>query len=270
MIYNILFSCITHKGNCRSINQDNFICDGQCIEYDTLEIKSLLKGKVASKKPSLFGVFDGMGGEECGEIASYIAAKEALATTYNKNSVLTFEDICKRANEKICTYARENKISTMGTTAAMLLFTKKEITLCNIGDSKVFRFSNNKLEQISKDHIVISAYGTKPPLSQNLGIPPEQSLIEPYLSQGIYKNGDKFLICSDGLTDMLTNDEIKELLKNCRIEDATLGLLNRALEHGGKDNVTVILLEVNQVKNKFINIFNKIRRRNYDMQKLWN
>ena len=221
------------------------------------EIIFPLNGKVVSKSPTLFGIFDGMGGEECGEIASYIAAKEASTIPIKKDGVSTLTDYCKQANTKICEYTENNAISSMGTTAAMLLCSKDEITLCNIGDSKVFRFANGELEQISKDHVVISVFGTKPPLSQNLGIPPDQLLIEPYLSRGIYKNGDKYLICSDGLTDMLTLEEIKELLASQNIKDSASNLVDRALKNGGKDNVTVILLEIKQMKSKLLKIFNR-------------
>lgn len=257
MHYEILYSCISHIGNIRSINQDNFICNGTYMKTDDSEIAFPLSGTVISKSPTLFGIFDGMGGEECGEIASYIAAKEAADILIEKDGVFTLTDYCKKANTKICEYAENNSVSAMGTTAAMLLFSKNEITLCNIGDSKVFRFARGELEQISKDHVVISAFGTKPPLSQNLGIPPEQLCIEPYLSQGRYKNGDKYLICSDGLTDMLSLEEIKELLVNHSVEESTKNLLNKALENGGKDNVTVILLEIKQKKNKLLKVFNR-------------
>lgn len=257
MRYEIFYSCISHIGNVRSINQDNFICNGLYAKNDDFETKFPIKGRVDTKKPTLFGIFDGMGGEECGEIASHIAVQEAVFTQLGKDAPFTLIEYCKRANKKICEYAESNSITAMGTTAAILLFTKSEITLCNIGDSKIFRFSNGEIEQISKDHVVISAFGTKPPLSQNLGIPTEQLLIEPYLSQGRYKNGDKYLICSDGLTDMLTVDEIKEILNSNSTEEATTCLLNGALEKGGKDNTTLILLEVKQIKNKLLKVFHR-------------
>ncbi len=257
MHYEIVYSCISHIGNVRSINQDNFICNGTYMKTNDPEIAFPLGGTVISKSPTLFGIFDGMGGEECGEIASYIAAKEASIIPIKKDGVITLTDYCKQANSKICEYAENNAVSAMGTTAAMLLCSKDEITLCNIGDSKVFRFANDELEQISKDHVVISAFGTKPPLSQNLGIPPDQLLIEPYLSRGRYKNGDKYLICSDGLTDMLTLEEIKELLASQNIKDCASNLVDRALKNGGKDNVTVILLKIKQRKNKLMRVFNR-------------
>lgn len=257
MSYEILYSCISHIGNVRSVNQDNFICNGLYMKTDAPEIEFPLSGKVVSKEDTLFGIFDGMGGEECGEIASFIAANEALTTPLNRDGVLALTEYCKQANDKICEYAENNSVSAMGTTAAMLLFSKNEITLCNIGDSKILRISGGELEQISKDHVVISAFGTKPPLSQNLGIPSDQLEIEPYLSQGNYKNGDKYLICSDGLTDMLTLEELKELLEIHPTREVATNLVNRALENGGKDNVTVILLEIKQIKKKLLKVFNR-------------
>ena len=138
----------------------------------------------------------------------------------------------------------------MGTTAAMLLCEDGELTLCNVGDSKVFRFSGDDMRQISKDHVSASPFGTKPPLSQNLGIPPDVLLIDPYLSHGRCKDGDRYLLCSDGLTDMLTSDEIAVIVRDNPIGEAATMLVEQALEHGGKDNITVILLEIKR-KSRF-------------------
>jgi len=253
--YEIEYTWVSHIGRLRKENQDNFLCVRSYMEEEHIGTDGVQNGQTNNGRKALFGVFDGMGGEECGEIASYIAAKEASTIPIKKDGVLSLTDYCKQANTKICEYAENYAVSAMGTTAAMLLCSKDEITLCNIGDSKVFRFANGELEQISKDHVVISAFGTKPPLSQNLGIPPDQLLIEPYLSQGRYKNGDKYLICSDGLTDMLTLEEIKELLTRRNTEDAVTSLVNKSLENGGKDNITIILLELKQIKNKLFDIF---------------
>ncbi len=266
MHYDILYSCISHIGNVRKLNQDNFICNDKYLNSDEDNLEFPVMGYIKPKAPVLFGVFDGMGGEECGEIASLIATEAAFEVPMTKKGSIFFTEYCKHANEKICKYADENQILAMGTTAAMLLFCKREITLCNIGDSKVFRFSNCELEQISKDHVTVSTFGKKPPLSQNLGIPSNLLVIEPYLSQGRYKNGDKYLICSDGLTDMLTNDEIKEVLNNFDTQKATSVLLEKALEAGGKDNITVILVELTQSKNNITNIFKRQRKeQTYEM-----
>lgn len=257
MNYDISFSCISSKGNVRTINQDNYICNGSYLYNHESASSFPLSGTVNSKKQHLFGIFDGMGGEECGEIASFIAAKEAVDMKVVKDGVLVLKEYCERANDKICEYAKENSVVSMGTTAAMLLFYKREITLCNIGDSKVFRFANANIDQISEDHIAVSAFGRKPPLLQNLGIPPDQMLIEPYFSRGKCRDGDKYLICSDGLTDMLSTCEIKAIIENRSISDAAIKLVDEALKNGGRDNITVILLEIKQKTRLLLKTVNK-------------
>lgn len=251
MHYKIHYSCLSHIGNVRSMNQDNFICDGHYMESDGTTIALPICGTKTSKETSVFGIFDGMGGEECGEIASYIAAKNAAVFKIGKNALVDLSQFCYKANNDICDYATLHEVSSMGTTAAMLAFTNKYVALCNIGDSKIFRLSNGILEQISKDHVAISAFGVKPPLSQNLGIPPNELVIDPYLARGPYNDGDVYLICSDGLTDMVSVDEITEVLASKPIEDAITQLLDKALENGGKDNTTIILCKIERQSGWF-------------------
>lgn len=257
MHYSILYSCVSHIGKVRSINQDNFICDRCYMEAIGDDMKFPLCGVKSSKETSVFGIFDGMGGEECGEVASYIAAQNAAAIGIRKDAVAALSRFCQKANSEICDYANENEISAMGTTAAILAFTNNGITLCNIGDSKIFRFCDGVLEQISKDHVTVAPFGVKPPLSQNLGIPPSELIIDPYFAQGAYNDGDVYLICSDGLTDMVTTEEIAEMLDVMPIEDGCMELLEKALSYGGRDNITIILCKI---KREFGWFFKRKRR----------
>lgn len=251
MRYNIQYSCLSHIGNVRSMNQDNFICDGRYMAPDDVSLAFPLCGTKTSRDPSVFGIFDGMGGEECGEIASYIAAKVAATIEIVKDAAADLSQFCRKANLDICDYAALHEVSAMGTTAAMLAFTKKEIVLCNIGDSKIFRLCDGTLEQISKDHVAVSAFGVKPPLSQNLGIPPEELILDPYLARGAYHSGDLYLICSDGLTDMVSKEEITEVLIATPLDKAAALLLEKALANGGKDNVTMILCKIERQSGWF-------------------
>ena len=244
MHYKIHYSCLSHIGNVRNVNQDNFICDRRYMENDETSIKFPISGTKTSKDVAVFGIFDGMGGEECGEIASYIASKAALDIEIGKDATTALSQFCQKANLDICDYATLHEVSSMGTTAAMLVFTEKEVALCNIGDSKIFRLCDGKLEQISMDHVAIAAFGIKPPLSQNLGIPPNELVIDPYLARGPYNDGDIYLICSDGLTDMVSVEEITEVLNSNSIEGAISTLLDKALAGGGKDNITIILCKI--------------------------
>ena len=254
MGYRIQYACISHIGNCRSVNQDNFICNGQFMELEHVGTEVPMTGQVSSNPPSVFGIFDGMGGEYCGEVAAYIASECASKISIGKDAASDLHRFCMDANEKICQYAEEHDVPSMGTTAAMLAFTGSEILLCNIGDSKIFHLSGAKMVQISKDHTEIAAYGKKAPLYQNLGIPPSELVIEPYISRGTYHDGDLYLICSDGLTDMVTTEEIQATIEKLPFEECAEELLKKALENGGKDNTSIILCKVAQEPNWIMRI----------------
>ncbi len=242
MSYNIRYCCITHRGKRRSNNEDNFMCDGRFSRPDNVE-PLRFNGVLSSKNNPLCAVFDGMGGEECGEIASYIAAQIAAKYSF-ENPVDGLKGFCFDANSQICKYMTENGISSMGTTAAMLLFNPKSIYLCNVGDSRVYRLYKNELQQISKDHVISVPGKSKPYLSQNLGIPETEIILEPYLAAGNSYAGDIYLICSDGVTDMISNSDIKRIIKDNDLDSAADLLLNTALENGGKDNITLILCKI--------------------------
>lgn len=256
--YKVQYSCMSHIGKCRTMNQDNYSCGGVYMKDGEAPPDSI-SGYLDFEKNNLIAIFDGMGGEECGEIAAMIASEEASKLTAGKEPVNELLRFCKEANEKICAYQQEHGITAMGTTAAILAFTKKEIGLCNIGDTRIFRFADGNLEQLSVDHYGTAVYGRKPPLSQNLGIPSSLIAIDPYLAKGEYNNGDMYLLCSDGLTDMVDHDSIKSILAEQPFEKATGALIDKALENGGRDNVTVILCRVESNKKSF---FSKLKNIN--------
>lgn len=141
------------------------------------------------------GVFDGMGGEECGETAAWIAARRAVRISAERDPLKELEDFCRDANDQICVWAEKHGIRSMGTTAAVLVFGRREIGLCNIGDSKIFRFSQNRLEQISVDHYAVGL-GKKTSAFAEFGIPKKELLMIPILGRmGSYSGGDIYLLC---------------------------------------------------------------------------
>lgn len=241
MRYSILYACVSHPGKVRRVNQDNFICNGQYMEPDGNALSFPLRGTCNCAENPLFGVFDGMGGEQCGEVAAEIAARQASNLRVHGDGLDVLAAFCRRANRAICDFSAQNGVTSTGTTAAMLLFMKHKIFLCNIGDSKIFRFRRGQLEQLSMDHLCLAPFGVKPPLSQNLGLPPEEIKIEPYFLKLSYAPDDVYLICSDGLTDMVTNEEIQQVLSSTPVESAAELLLEQALAKGGKDNTTILL-----------------------------
>ncbi len=256
MSYEVKFYCVSHIGNIRSINQDNLICNGKFLcNEDEFEYS----GNVVVGKPKMFAVFDGMGGEECGEIASFIAAQSAAMLDFKNDVLKDITQYCVDTNDKICEYSVNNGIFSMGTTVAALVFDKNDIVMCNIGDSRVYRFSDKVLSQISLDHTDVCLYRKKPPLSQNLGIPKSEMTIEPYLSKGEYVDGDTYLICSDGLTDMVEEKDIQKILTDKKTENPATELLDVALKNGGKDNITIIICKIKKCNRKLSTLFINIR-----------
>lgn len=247
MDYRLSYACISHIGKRRRMNQDNFLCGGVYAAAGQTDKPPMpLTGTVSPAQRSLFGVFDGMGGEERGEAASYLAAKAAAETPLTGEAEALLDTVCQNANRSICAFVAENRLGICGTTAAMLLADPDRLTICNIGDSKIFRLTEQQLVQISEDHLSLAPAGVKPPLSQCLGIPPEELTLCPHYDTLPYCPGEKYLLCSDGLTDMVPRDEICTALAKLPPEEAAQVLLQRALDYGGRDNITALILQIEQ------------------------
>ncbi|MBR5425196.1 MAG: serine/threonine-protein phosphatase [Clostridiales bacterium] len=238
------YYCISHIGCQRSENQDNFICGK---EYNADAKASPImrsSGRVNCSEPFLLGIFDGMGGGEFGEVASLIAAKTASETTFGPDIRQTVEDMYILANKRICEYRDEHATGSVGATAALLAFTPGFILSSNIGDSRIFRLSGDDFLQVSKNHVLQVGNMAKPTLSQHLGIPEDERILRPFFLRGDWVMGDKYLICSDGLTDMVSYDEISAFLRNGKPQQIAELLLAKALENGGVDNTTIIVAEI--------------------------
>lgn len=258
MRYKIKYCVACHKGNVREINQDNFYANGTYLDLDNTGLDTLICKTVAAQSNPILAVFDGMGGEQKGEVASFTAAKVLQSLHFveaKQNGIEYFQKTCAKINREICKYAEQEHLSTAGTTGAFILFGKKEIFICNIGDSPIFRFENGEIQQISTDHIQENYLNGKPPLTQFLGVPENDFIIDPYIAKGSYKAGNKYLLCSDGLTDMVGIDAIRQTVISSNIENAVLKLQNIALDNGGKDNITIVLCEIQ--KEKLIRLFGK-------------
>ena len=205
-------------------------------------------------------VCDGMGGSEKGEKASLIAVNTVAQYDENEKKI-DFLSIIQSANDKICKEIKAQGQS-MGTTFTGIHIKDGKITVVNVGDSRVYRLREGKLEQLSEDHSIVQRmikmglltkeeaqnHPQKHCITQYLGIQEEDMVIEPQLETDMaIEKGDRYLLCSDGLTDMVSDAEIEMILrKEKSVEEAVEELLNTALEHGGVDNVTVILIEVQQ------------------------
>ena len=225
---------------------------GQFLTSDNDGLKESICDTVEAKDTPAFAVFDGMGGELHGEVAAYTAASSFnnIYTNHSRSDMKAFlTDACSAMNHAICTLAETQFFGNTGSTAAILMFGKKHIYICNIGDTRIYHLHDTKLLQISHDHSESGITNRKPALTQNLGIPPSEFVIAPYIAKGVYENGARYLICSDGLTDMVSNEVIEETLSsNDNVRTCAEVLLREALSAGGHDNITIILCEVRKQK----------------------
>lgn len=238
-------------GRVRRNNEDNMIVDGEILPIDHMD-SSVISKTMADSHPRLVGVFDGMGGYSDGEKASYIAASmakerfESLGEHEMPRHVL--HQLCLETNDEVC---KEADGSSMGTTCALLAFSEESYTVCNLGDSPVFLIRDGEMVQISVDHnqkaMFESVTGKPAPpnrkfkLTQCIGIPKEEMIIEPFIASDRVQSGDFFLICSDGVTDMIASDEIRQIISDYKSPEAVVNkLTEKALEAGGRDNITAV------------------------------
>lgn len=242
--YTIEYGCACTMGKVRYNNEDNFFCDGQLRLDPNSTSDIVLSGKVSTASNELFAVFDGMGGEACGEVASFVAAQHCKVFCEDR---LQYEEylyeLANMLNERIIEETEARSLVLMGTTAAMIQFFRDEIYILNAGDSKIFKLSKNSLNQISVDHVA-SGYRGKAPLTKFLGTPDKNGLM-PYIARGAYKMGDMFVLCTDGVTDMIEVDELKALVSEKKPLDVVAqNIIELAKANGGADNATVILCKV--------------------------
>lgn len=239
----VRYAYACHQGKIRKINQDNIVCGGMFLPLPGEGAFQPVRGSGWVKGKTLLGVFDGMGGEQRGEMAAYIAAKAAAAwNTAGAGGTLT--DLCLDINRQICAYASAHQLRTCGATAAMLLADGDTVEGCNVGDSRIYFYRDGSLLQLSEDHVLPLYQHGKPPLLQFLGIPEDEMSLEPSAFRRRMRPGDGYLICSDGLTDMLPEETISRLLPAQKsMEESADSLLNAALSAGGRDNISFILLQ---------------------------
>ncbi len=245
-------ACGCHPGRIRANNQDNFYFDGKCLEQENQGLANPAIAEDTVKTGLCFGVFDGMGGEAFGEVASFLAARQMQTTARSVGDFLIPERkyllrLTQQLNGAVVAAQKELATEHMGTTMAVLYFSGRYVYVCNLGDSRVYRLRDGEFLQISKDHVSTRPVdaGKKPPLTQYLGMDPEELTLDPHIAKGELQPGDRYLLCSDGLTDMLSNFDITEiLLHSTDAEAAVRELMRQALDRGGRDNITAIVCKI--------------------------
>lgn len=251
------------KGHVRANNEDNIFFNGVYLTPDNRD-DGLNLNEITDKELLVYAVFDGMGGTDYGEEASYIAS-EVTSQFYPMLKGLSFDELDKHitdmilnANARIYNRTLEIGSGRMGATVAMVVIYKGIARVYNVGDSRVYLWRDGALKQISLDDSFAQrlfrmgiityeealVHKDRNKLVQHLGIGEKELHIEPHISENIYlKNGDRILVCSDGLTDMVSNEGISAIIANGDVSDCAETLVCKALENGGRDNISVILIE---------------------------
>ena len=241
-----------NKGRVRRNNEDNLYFNGRILPEEHEGIRHPARRNFYADSEPFFCVFDGMGGEAKGEIASYTAASVTEEYAKERNRYLEspsdfLREVCAKANQAVCDACDELEEGRMGSTVVSLYFTADEVYCCNMGDSRGFRYRDNTWQQLTKDHVEFQAPGSrhKPALTQYFGVYPDEMTLVPYIAKGELKKGDVYIICSDGLTDMLSNIEICTVIReSASLRRCVEKLIMMANDKGGRDNITIIICRV--------------------------
>lgn len=255
----------THTGKIRDNNEDNFYLQGT-VREDVAQQEMDDTCETFDNR-FLAAVADGMGGETAGELASLLAVQALRPSTMDRAEDTARQSVTE-ANRAICNEIEKNSGRRMGSTLAALYIDNGQALCCNVGDSRCYLLRNGILEQLSTDHnkakrmvelgVLTPEQAARHPsrheLTQYLGIFEEEMLIEPAFHPLVgLRPGDVFLLCSDGLTDMVTEADIASCLAGPGTsEEKAETLVRLALEGGGRDNVTVLAVQVEADKRSLL------------------
>jgi protein phosphatase len=260
-------------GNVRTNNEDRFL---------------ILTTK---NQETLLLVADGMGGHSAGEVASghmveifesYLSEKSLLESTWNqKNKADDQMSICnkdflfqiiQKGNNKIYHQALDGSdMKGMGTTLTMGIIKENKVIFAQVGDSRAYLLRHGKIKRLTKDHSIVQREidqgllteeealhdPRKNVITKAVGILPE---VEPDFYEYTLENKDRIIICSDGLYDLVMEKDLFSLSSKGSPQQVVTGLIDKAKQMGGKDNITVIAAEVfkeNPKKSFFLSLFKK-------------
>ena len=256
---------ISINGNKREKNEDNYFVNGEVLGESGISFPAI--SKVHRGGTHLFCVFDGMGGEHKGELASSIAAEsftgfykriKKSGTNVDLNECIN--DHLNILNTEILGLSQNKSIGNMGTTIASLIIDNGYAHVNNLGDSRVYFYRRSKMNQITNDHseaaILVKlgvinkddarTHASKYRLTQHLGLNADGIILksESYEPIKLLKN-DIFILCSDGLVDDLSDKELTDIITNNISVHAMLNkMAELALKKNGNDNITIIGVKI--------------------------
>ena len=226
---------LTDTGRRRRHNEDAYVCD-----------------------PPLFAIADGMGGAQAGEIASHLAATSVQHAERDGGSETRVEQLIQDANRSVYERARaDESTSGMGTTMTVALVDGDLVRIGHVGDSRAYLVREHALEQLTEDHSLVGELVRSGRLSpEEAEDHPHRSVItrvlgtDPEVDVDSFsveaRPGDLFMLCSDGLSSMVDDGRILELIEEHAgdVKAGAQALIDEANENGGEDNITVIVFQI--------------------------
>ncbi|GAB4193244.1 MAG: protein phosphatase 2C domain-containing protein [Wenzhouxiangellaceae bacterium] len=232
MPVNHTVSVLSHRGLCAEENEDHYIVDDNA---------------------GLYILADGMGGHVAGQQASELACKSFQQACQDGQSLM---EAMQTAHEAVLKAMDEDAaLQGMGTTLVALQVAGEAFDLAWVGDSRAYLWHRGSLQQLTRDHNyaqLLIAQGMEPEvamsnsqgarLTQAIGVSRQMTLQADQLSGELYRD-ECLLLCSDGLSDELSDDEIAGLIDEALpLDQVVQRLMNAALDHGGRDNITLLML----------------------------
>jgi len=248
------YSARTHVGCVRGNNEDNLYTDGVSLPLGARELPFSIDGCVAV--PAIFAVCDGMGGEDDGEVASQIVvqALAAIELLLKSSAVTDLPHIVQATVERANTEIRElgGTEKRIGTTLALVVARSNGVHCASIGDSRIYCLRRGTFWQVTRDHTLAAERQNQDVhmksahmLTRCIGIGSAATVAHYAQIRGACR----LLICSDGLTDMVESTAIEYVLRTTpRASAAADRLISAALSNGGRDNITVIVLDIGPPK----------------------
>ena len=232
----------THVGNVRTVNEDAFLDDPNL---------------------GLWVVADGMGGHKAGDFASRAIIESFLDVKRTDSSESFLNELLHRlqtVNEQLQQYAASNQGGVVGSTVALLFLYDDRYTCLWAGDSRVYLLRDDQLQQLTRDHSEVEELIKLGMLARNQAdshpggnvitraVGAADSLAVDMVSRR-FRDGDRYLLCSDGLNKVVSDRDIAEIVRDSDCRETPNALLDEALKNGARDNVTAVVVEINESHN---------------------
>jgi PPM family protein phosphatase len=241
----LAITALSHEGLVREHNEDSLLVGPWTTPATVTQTPQTVYFPLT--EPVVVGVADGLGGHPAGEVASTLTVQEPARvgpTLTDESSVRAALQAC---NDTVyAAAARRRDWGGMGTTVAGVVLTGDDVIVFNVGDSRVYTFADGDLHQVSVDDNPPLTPGQTHTsvLTQTIGGHPRDRAVEPHVSTHTRADLGVFLVCSDGLSDVVEADAIGTILKSNRGPQATYKLWRAAIDGGGPDNITIVVAEL--------------------------